>query len=125
MGNDDIIKKTEEGMRESNKVLIRELIRDLEEKGISPVWAIEGEIKKLKVISEDEFKNFNDELAKYGLSKSDFCLLEDDKKNDDQENSRVILIHKKTAKLKTYKAGSGDHWVDEFHRDLENNFFNN
>jgi hypothetical protein len=37
----------------------------------------------------------------------------------------VILIHKKSAKIKTYKAGNSSLWVVEFHRDLENNFFTN
>ena len=130
MGNEEILKRTQAGMKESNKVLIRELVRDLEEKGIAPVWAIDGEIKNLKVICEGELKEFKAELQNHGLKKSDFCLLEEDTtKKVPQEKSpvtgNVILIHKQSAKIKTYKAGNSSRWVGEFHRDLENNFFTN
>jgi hypothetical protein len=123
MCNEEILKRTEAGMKESNKVLIRELIRDLEEKGIVPVWAIDGEVKKLKVIAESELHNFEEELKKFGLEKSDFCLLEDSTATSPHE--KVILIHKKSAKVKTYKAGNNSHWVSDLHHDLENKFFTN
>ncbi len=130
MRNEEILKKTEEGMRESNKVLIRELVRDLEEKGISPVWAIDGEIKKLKVICKTELEDFEQELKQHGLEKSEFCILEEDTTARLPGNlypitGNVILIHKKSAKVKTYKAGNSSHWVYDFHRDLENKIFTN
>jgi len=122
MRNEEILKKTEEGMKESNKVLIRELIRDLEEKGISPVWAIDGEVKKLKIICESELEDFEQELKEFGFDKADFCLLEEDA----AEKGNVIIIHKKTAKVKTYEAGrNAASWVIDFHRDLENKIFTN
>jgi hypothetical protein len=120
MGNDEILKRTEEGMRESNKVLIRELVRDLEEKGISPAWAIDGEMKKLKMICSSELQDFEKELKKFGLEKSDFCLLAEEK-NTIARN--IILVHKKSAKIKKYEAGRNSHWVVDFHHDLESNFF--
>ncbi len=128
MGNEEILKRTEAGMKESNKVLIRELVRDLEEKGIVPVWAIDGEVKKLKVICESELEDFNAVLHKVGMEKSDFCLLEEDTTEKSSDSllpitGNVILIHKKSAKVKTYKAGNNSHWVDDFRHDLENNFF--
>ena len=130
MGNEEILKRTEAGMKESNKVLIRELVRDLEEKGIVPVWAIDGEVKKLKVICESELQDFKAELQKFSMDKSDFCLLEEDTTVVSSNSSysitgNVILIHKKTAKVKTYKAGNNSHWIADFHRDLENKFFSN
>ena len=130
MRNEDILKRTEEGMRESNKVLIRELIRDLEEKGIFPVWAIDGEVKKLKIICKSELQDFEKELKKFGLEKSDFCLLEEDSTKTSSNTvypikGSIIIIHKKSAKLKQYTAGNNSHWVADLHRDLENKFFTN
>jgi hypothetical protein len=129
MRNEEILKRTEEGMKESNKVLIRELIHDLEEKGIHPAWAIDGEVKKLRIIDESELQDFEKELKEFGLEKSDFCLLEEDVSETSEApyplNGNVILIHKKTAKIKTYKARNNSAWVVDFHRDLQSNFFTN
>ena len=47
MRSDEVLERASAGMKESNKVLIRELVRDLEEKGISPVIAVDGEVQKL------------------------------------------------------------------------------
>jgi len=128
MGSDEILERTEAGMKEGHKVLIRELIRDLEEKGITPAWSIDGKIRRLKIVHESELEDFEQELKQRGFSKSDFCLLEDDTTKTSPETlysvtGKVIIIHKKSAKIKTYKAGNGTHWVYDFHRDLENNFF--
>ena len=127
MRNEEVLKKTEEGMRESNKILIRELIRDLEEKGISPVISIDGEVKKLRLVHESELEDFEKELRKFGFEKSDFCLLEDDKTNWQEGvvelRGAVVVVHKKTCKVKEYKAGNDSHWVADFHHDLENAFF--
>jgi len=130
MRNEEILKRTEEGMKESNKVLIRELVRNLEEKGISPAWAIDGKVKKLKIICESELEEFETELKEFGMEKTDFCLLEEDttaKSDGDfyRPSGNVILIHKKSAKVKTYKTGSGSNWVFDFHRDLESKLFTN
>ncbi len=130
MRSEEIMKKTAEGMKEGNKILIQELIRDLEQKGISPVITIDGEIKKLKLIDESELEDFEEELANSGLQKCDFCLLEEDTTQHSQNTTypisgNVILIHKKSAKIKKYKAGNNSHWIADFHHDLKNNFFTN
>lgn len=131
MRSDEILKRAEEGMKESNKILIRELIHDLEEKGISPVIGVDGEVKKLKlkIPHKSEIADFEKELEKFGLEKSDFCLLEEDttKRTNSlyQITGNIILIHKKSAKVRTYKAGNNSHWTVDFHHDLENKFFTN
>ncbi len=128
MRSDEILRRAEEGMKESNKILIRELVQDLEEKGISPVIAVDGEVKKLN-ICESEKKSFEQELKKFGLEKSDFCLLEEDSTKAPSETSHrynnIIIIHKKSAKLKKYKTCNSSRWVADLHRDLENKFFTN
>ena len=139
MRNDEILKRAEEGMKESNKMLIRELVQDLENKGIPPVIAVDGEVKKLH-ICESEQKSFEKELKKFGLEKSDFCLLEEDcpkakkptKKSTKtavktiaQKAGNIFIIHKKSAKLKKYKACDKSSWVADLHRDLKNKFFTN
>lgn len=127
MGSDEILKKTEEGMREGRKVLIRELVRDLEEKGIAPALSVGGKIKKLRIIQKSELEDFGQELEEHGLRESDFCLLQEDTtklaSNMYPITGNVILIHKKSAKVRTYKAGDGSHWVYDFHRDLESKIF--
>jgi hypothetical protein len=112
-------------MKEGNKILIQELIRDLEEKGISPVITIGGKVQKLKLVHESELEDFKKELIKSGLQKCDFCLLEEEFKQSPASNiypiySNVILIHKKSAKIKKYNNSK---WVVDFHQDIKNNFF--
>lgn len=131
MRNDEILKRAEEGMKESNKILIRELVQDLENKGIAPVIAVDGEVKKLH-ICESEQKSFEKELKKFGLEKSDFCLLEEDcpkskksTKTVAEKAGNIVIIHKKSAKLKKYKACNKSSWVADLHRDLKNKFFTN
>jgi hypothetical protein len=128
MRSEEILKKTAEGMKEGNKILIQELIRDLEEKGISPVITIDGKVQKLKLIQESELEDFKKELTKFGLQKCDFCLLEEENAaaNTSQlPSGNILIIHKKSTKIKTYPAGNNFHWVADFHRDLQNNFFSN
>lgn len=128
MRSEEILKKTAEGMKEGNKILIQELIRDLEEKGISPVITIEGRVQKLKLIHETELEDFKKELSKFGLQKCDFCLLEEENAaaNTAQlPSGNILIIHKKSAKIRTYPAGNNFHWVADFHRDLQSNFFSN
>ena len=125
MRSEEILKKTAEGMKEGNKILIQELIRDLEEKGISPVITIDGKVQKLKLVHESELKDFEKELVKSGLQKCDFCLLEEEAKPISTSNiypiyGNVILIHKKSAKIRKY---SSSQWVADFHLDIKNNFF--
>ena len=62
MRSEEVLKRAEEGMKESNKILIRELIHDLEEKGISPVIGVDGEVKKLKIACKSELDDFEKEL---------------------------------------------------------------
>ena len=125
MRSEEILKKTAEGMKEGNKILIQELIRDLEEKGISPVITIDGKIQKLKLVHESELEDFEKELIKFGLQKCDFCLLEEDAKQISPSDiypiyGNVILIHKKSAKIKKYNSSQ---WVIDFQQDIKNNFF--
>jgi hypothetical protein len=108
--------------------LIQELVRDLEKKGISPVITIDGKVQKLKLIDESELRDFEEELLKFGLQKCDFCLLEEDTTQNTTlyvPADNVILIHKKSAKIKQYKVGQNSHWVVDFHHDLKSNFFTN
>jgi hypothetical protein len=127
MHSDEILKRAEEGMKESNKVLIKELVHDLEEKGISPVISVDGEVKKLKkfeALSESEKKDFEKELEKFGFEKSDFCLLEENTDEQISLPTNLILVHKKSAKIRKYKVGNGTHWISDFHHDLQNKIFN-
>jgi hypothetical protein len=132
MRNDEVLQKAEEGFKESNKILIRELIRDLEEKGIAPVIAVDGEVKKLKcrLIHESELEDYESVLKRHGFTQSDFCLLEENTTSQASNcvypvTGNVILINKKSAKVKKYTAGNGSHWIADFHYDLERNLFSN
>jgi len=117
MRNDEVLKKTEEGIKESNKILIRELVRDLEEKGIPPVVAIDGEVKNLTLSAGSDLKDFEKELKKSGLEKADFCLL----KAKEKSCKNLFVIQKKSGKVRQYKHS---HWIADFHHDLKNKFFN-
>lgn len=131
MRSDEVLKKAEEGIKQSNQILIRELVRDLEEKGIPPVIAVDGEVMELelkKIADKSELKDFERELKQFGFKKSDFCLLEENTTKLTAKGAysivgNIILIHKKSAKIKKYKASNNSHWVADFHRDLKENFF--
>ncbi len=121
MRSEEILKRATEGIKESNKVLIKELIQDLEERGISPVIAIDGVVKKLILLGAVLMKSCEQELRKFGMKKSDFCLLQEVTSNKSDARN-IILVHKKSAKLKTYKTQNKS-WVSDLHHDLENKFF--
>lgn len=124
MGNTEILKRTEAGVREGNKILIRELISDAEEKGIFPAWAIDGKVRKLKLINQILLKKFEKELKKFSFKKADFCFLEEDLKQtkNSSKNKMVILVHKESAIVRQYK---NSHWIADFRHDLENKIFTN
>lgn len=129
MNSDEVLRRTKEGMIESNKVLIRELVRDLEERAIPIVVGVDGKVKKLILLNKAKAEQFEKELKKFDLNKSDFCLLEEDNGKSSEINDMVIenitLIHKKSAKLKTYNIKDNLRWIADFHHDLENKFFTN
>ncbi len=131
MRSNEVIEKTEGGIKESNKVLIQELMQDLEERGIQPVVAINGEVKKLHLVHESELEDFENELKRSGMDKADFCLLEADKTQYPSGSGvftpagDVIVVYKKSGKIKEYKAGNGSRWVSDFATDLKNKFFTN
>jgi nucleoside diphosphate kinase len=130
MTPDKIVEKTHGAIEASNRVLIKELISDLEEKGIKPVVAIDGEVKKLRLINESELEDFYYEIDHKSISREDFAVLEvDDTKyhNDGLYfiEGQVIVVYKKSGKSKEYKAGNASHWVADFALDLKNNFFTN
>jgi hypothetical protein len=122
MLNDEILQKTEEGMKESNKILIQELVNDLEQSGIQPVVAIDGVVKKLKIADESEIRGLENEVKKFGLESSDFCLLKEDDRSYSGVN-KIILVYKKSGKIKEYKSSHTLEWVADFHRDLQNKLF--
>ena len=129
MRSDEILKRTEDGVKESNRILLQELIYDLENQGISPVIGIDGEVKKLRLIHESELEDFTQiPFEKYDCKRSDFCVLEDDKTNWNDSGifpiqGLVIVVHKETCKMGKYKAGNVSHWVVDFLHDLEKKFF--
>lgn len=119
MRNDEVLKKTEEGMQEGNKVLIQELVHDLEEKGIAPVIAIDGKVRTLTLNEGTDLKIFEKELKKSGFEKSDFCLLKEEKSKE--KSCNIFVIQKTSGKVRQYKHS---HWIADFHHDLENKIFN-
>ncbi len=112
MRNEEILRRTEEGMRESNKVLIRELVRDFEERGITPAWAVDGQVTSLKLATKSRAEGFEKELKK-----SDFCLMQETK----NKSLHIFVVQKTSGKVKIYK---GSHWIDDFHHDVQKKFFN-
>ncbi len=127
-----VLKKAEAGMKESNKILIQELINDLEERGIHPVIAVDGKVtyQKLKILGKDEIADYEFLLRRFGFEKSDFCLLEEDttKRANDCTypiTGNLIVVHKKSAKVRTYRIGHLSSWIADFRHDLENKIFTN
>ncbi len=127
MRSEEILKKTSEGVKESNKILIQELMQDLEEKGISPVIGVDNKVKEL-VINKSEAKNFESELQKFKLDKTDFCLLEEKDINErapttpTKQIDYITVVHKKLGKSKRYSNRSTS-WIKDFSLDLKNKFF--
>ncbi len=114
-----VLEKIEEGIKKSNSAVVQELIYNFKNYGLSPVLSIDGKVQKdLVFIDESEIEDFEKEVKKSKLNKSDFCLLSKDK-----NNYKIIVVYKKSGKLREYKVGNSSHWVADFHRDLKNKFF--
>ncbi len=130
MRGDSVLEKIEEGIKKSNSAVVQELVSNYENYGLSPVFSIDGKLKKnLVFIDESEVEDFKMELKKSGFKKSDFCLLGKDRTNYKNGtiaplSGNIVIIHKKSGKLREYKAGNNSHWVADFHRDLQNKLFN-
>ncbi|MBM3579507.1 MAG: hypothetical protein FJX34_01885 [Alphaproteobacteria bacterium] len=118
MRNEEILRRTEEGVRESNKILIRELVRDFEERGVAPVWAIDGKVANLKSATKSKEADFARELKKSGLQKSDFCLLQEAKAKS--KSLHILVVSKTLGKVRIYKE---TRWIDELHHDIKKKFF--
>ncbi len=127
MNSNEIIEKTKQAIKESNKILIQELIKDLEEKGLKPVIAIDGQVKKLKLVIASELEDFYQAVDNHQANRHDFCLLEVDKTKGGNGiytiEGNVIVVCKTSGKLKEYAAGDASSWVAEFENDLKNKFF--
>lgn len=122
----EVLKKAEAGFKESNKILIRGLIRDLEERGIKPVIGVEGQVAKLKLAKLKYTKLFLQVLEKCKKLKEDFCLLEIDKSEHkgDVICEKLIIVCKTNGKIKTYNSTNKTSWIADFKDDLKNKFFN-
>ncbi len=105
MLNEDLIRKAEAGMKESNKILIQELVADLEQKGILPAIAINGKVSSLKIF-DAEMERFKKILDDNHLSKKDFCLMIDSSDNDSLSKKDikkyVFIVDKKTGRTRKY-----------------------
>jgi hypothetical protein len=126
MGNEEILKKTDEGMREGNRILIQELVHDLEKKGIVPVGTKQFQPEELG----KQLDWYRKSLKKFDYKESDFCLLEEDKTNYSNfiyELDRNILVIKKDSgkvkKYPLYRPGGCYSWTISFEADLQNKFF--
>lgn len=128
MSNLEVLRKAEAGFRESNKILIRGLMRDLEEKGIKPVIGLDGQVAKLKLANLKSNKLFLQVLEKFKKLKEDFCILEIDQskyKADEtyEINGKLIIVCKTSGKIKTYNSNKKTSWIADFKTDLKNKFF--
>ena len=107
--------------------MIQELIKDLEEKGIKPVIAVNGEVKKLTLIHERELQDFYKILEENGEEKNNFCVVEADKTDYSStfytKTGNAIVVCKTSGKIREYHAGNNSKWLAEFVSDLNNNFF--
>lgn len=105
MLNEDLIRKAEAGMKESNKILIQELVADLEQKGIFPAIAINGKVSSLKIF-DAELKKFEKILDDNGLSRENFCFMIDSNIENSMSSKDikkyVFIVDKKTGKTKKY-----------------------
>ena len=129
MKENSILEKIEEGIKKSNFAVVQELKENYENYGLSPVISIDGKLRKdLVFIDESEIEDFEKEVKKSGFKKSDFCLLGKDKTNYKIDSiyeisGAIIIVNKKSGKLREYGAGNNSHWVTDFRRDLQNKLF--
>jgi hypothetical protein len=125
MSNSEIIKKAEAGMKESNKILVRELVADLEQRGISPAIAIDGEVCNLKICYE-QLEIFNKIINDFGLKHQEFCLMAEERpaqsRGTEEENySRyLVIVNKENSRIKEY---SNQNWTAELILDIQKGFW--
>ncbi len=121
MLSSEILSKTRAAIKESNLILINELIYDLEKRGVPPVISIAGKICNL-VICHNHLKNFYKIIAEFGLKKDEFFFMVEDckKRPNYQENKYAMAVNKKTGKIKEYLL---DNWENALIIDLKKGFW--
>ncbi len=123
MFSEDLIRKAEAGMKESNKILIQELVADLEQKGIFPAITINGKVSSLKIF-DAELKKFEKILDDNGFGKKDFCLMIDSNVDDSLPRKdikkHVFIVDKKTGRIKKYSLKT---WDSSILRDINKKKF--
>ena len=125
MFSNEIIKKAEAGMRESNKILVQELVADLEQKGISPAIAIDGEVCNLKICHEQK-ATFNKIITDSGLDHQKFCFMieEISSRNFADVNHNcsryIVVVDKENGKIKEYHI---QQWTHDLMIDLQKGFW--
>ncbi len=124
MLNEEIINKTKAGMKESNRVLIQELVADLEQKGISPAIAIDGRICNLKICHE-QLAIFKNIITEFQLDGDSFCFMIEDRKfanysNISEKSSYAVIVNKNNGRIKEYLLES---WESELILDLQKGFW--
>lgn len=125
MSSSEIIKKAEAGMKESNKILVQELVADLEQRGISPAIAIDGEVCNLKICYE-QLEIFNKIINDFGLKHQEFCLMAEERpapnRSIEEENySRyLVIVNKENGKIKEYL---NQDWTTDLILDIQKGFW--
>lgn len=94
----DILNKVRVAIEFSNKVLIRELVKDFEDKGIAPVWNFDGQSVSLGNASDSCKQIIFEAINSCGLNYGDFCIMQDLKRN------LVILINKGSGEVSFYDS---------------------
>ena len=116
MTRQNILQKVRKGMEESGHSVNREIMWDLEKFGIYPAFSINGKIQTLKFAPKSD-------LEKCADLKTDFWFAVY-YQNNKKLSSPIIVISKKTGKLKEYKNITKFRWIKEFTNDLKKGFYN-
>ncbi len=136
MTKQETLKRVEEGMKKNDCLVAKEIMDNMEKLGISPSIAINGQVRKLclisdiklKLIHQSEKEDFITELKNTGYQESDFWFVEynqvEHKSGDFYALSgKLIVISKKSGNQREYNTGSDSSWVAEFAIDLQNGFY--
>lgn len=133
----NILKRVDNGMAEISPLITKKLIEEFEKTGVSPVFSKNGQITNLKfvefgvetkLVNKDHWQDLENGVKGCDCSLEDFWFLEYDQ--TEQKNNKIypifgllLVVSKKSGKLKEYNAGNGSTFPNNLIQDIKNNFF--
>jgi hypothetical protein len=123
MAKQGILQRIEEGIKESDRFVAKEIMWNLEKFGASPAVAVNGQNSSLRLLHGKDLEAAAEEIAKNNYLLENFWFAEYYQTSQYNPIGRLLVISKKSGKSKQYQFSNSNSWLNEFAKDLKNNFY--